>query len=237
MERIDWILQRELRLSRAASAEQGVLSNDRLRFYEVKISGYSTIDVAYSTGTMEISQTLYVTDRNHWRRWLEEHYTDEQEIWLVYYRKGSGKPRIPYEDAVKEALCFGWIDSQVKNMDGERYAQRFSPRKPGSPYSQTNKERLSRLLAEGKVMPEVAAGIGDLRVEDYQFPRDILDALKANPQAWKNFRLYPGAYRRIRVAFVDAARKRPAEFEKRLNHLIEMCEQDKQFGYNIDEFF
>lgn len=186
---------------------------------------------------MEITQTLYVTDRDDWRRWLAEHYRDEREIWLVYYRKESGKPRIPYGDAVKEALCFGWIDSQVKKMDGERFAQRFSPRKPGSSYSQTNKERLSKLLAEGRVMPEVAAQIGDLRVEDYEFPGDILDALKKTPRAWKHFQRYPGAYRRIRVAFVDAARKRPGEFEKRLNYLIEMCEQDKQFGYNIDEFF
>ena len=79
---------------------------------------------------MEIKQTLYITDKKAWRSWLKKHYKTEKEIWLVYYKKNTGKPRIPYNDAVEEALCFGWIDSIVKTLDTERVAQRFSPRKP-----------------------------------------------------------------------------------------------------------
>ena len=100
---------------------------------------------------MDITRTLYVAKRKDWRDWLKKHYKTEKEIWLVYYKKQSGKPRIPYEDAVEEALCFGWIDSTVKPLDDERYAQRFSPRNPKSAYSQPNKERLRRLARQGKV--------------------------------------------------------------------------------------
>ena len=95
---------------------------------------------------MDITETLYVTNRNDWRNWLEEHYRNEREIWLVYYRKQADNPRIAYNDAVEEALRFGWIDSIIKNIDQDRYAQRFTPRKPISEFSQTNKERLKNLI-------------------------------------------------------------------------------------------
>jgi len=73
---------------------------------------------------VEITTTFYAPDRRTWRCWLQEHYRDEKEVWLVYFRKQAGKPRIPYNDAVEEALCFGWIDSTVKHLDEERIAQR-----------------------------------------------------------------------------------------------------------------
>ncbi|MCX5780028.1 MAG: hypothetical protein NTV45_04280, partial [Firmicutes bacterium] len=80
---------------------------------------------------MEITKTITVSNRKEWRAWLQEHYRSEPEIWMIFYKKGSGQPRIAYNDAVQEALCFGWIDSQVKGIDNLKYAQRFSPRKPG----------------------------------------------------------------------------------------------------------
>jgi uncharacterized protein YdeI (YjbR/CyaY-like superfamily) len=91
--------------------------------------------------------TLYVTNRDDWRVWLEKNYQTEKEIWLVYYRRQTGKPRIPYNNAVEEALCLGWIDSINKKLDEEWNTQRFSPRKPSSEYSQTNKERLKRVMS------------------------------------------------------------------------------------------
>jgi uncharacterized protein YdeI (YjbR/CyaY-like superfamily) len=187
---------------------------------------------------MKITKTLYAPNRKVWRDWLKKHYKTEKEIWLVYYRKQSGKTRISYNDAVEEALCFGWIDSAVKTLDAERTAQKFSPRKPKSSYSQPNKERLQGLIARGKVMKDVLTTLGDISAEQYQFPPDILyDALQANEQAWQNFQRYSGSYQRIRVAFIDVARKRPAEFQKRLRHFIRMTEQDKQFGYGIEKYF
>lgn len=186
---------------------------------------------------MEITKTLHVSDRRAWRGWLKEHYKTEKEIWLIYYRKETGKPRIPYNDAVEEALCFGWIDSTVKKLDEERFAQRFSPRKPRSTYSQTNKERLRRLIEQGKVMDDVLAGLGNTLDEPFEIPPDILEALKANEQAWANFQRYSNRYQRIRIAFIDGARNRPKEFEKRLRYFIEMTEKDKQFGFGIETYY
>jgi uncharacterized protein YdeI (YjbR/CyaY-like superfamily) len=186
---------------------------------------------------MDISDTLYVSSREEWRTWLEENYRTADDIWLVYYRKHTGIPRVPYNDAVEEALCFGWIDSTVKKIDQDRYAQRFSPRNPRSTYSQTNKERLRRLIDQGKVMPDVLATVRDVVEEPFEFPPDIEAALRANQQAWENFQRYSAAYQRIRIAYVGAARKRPGEFEKRLKNLIRKTEQDKQFGFGIEEYY
>jgi uncharacterized protein YdeI (YjbR/CyaY-like superfamily) len=186
---------------------------------------------------MKLPNSFYTAVRDEWRHWLSENYQTAAEVWLVYPRKHSGLPRIPYNDAVEEALCFGWIDSNTKTIDDDRYAQRFTPRNPRSTYSQTNKERLRKLIKQGKVMPDVLAGLGDILEEEFVFPADIEAALQANEQVWQNFHNYSAAYQRIRVAYVDGARKRPGEFEKRLNHLIKMSEQDKQFGFGIEEYY
>ena len=98
-----------------------------------------------------MGKTLYVIDRSQWRKWLIKNHNKEKEIWLIYYRKASGKPRIPYNDAVEEALCYGWIDSTVKGMDEERFAQRFTPRRSTSVLSEMNRERIRRLI-KGKKM-------------------------------------------------------------------------------------
>jgi uncharacterized protein YdeI (YjbR/CyaY-like superfamily) len=100
---------------------------------------------------MEIGETLYVTTRQDLRRWLEENHKSKKEIWLVQYKKAAKKPSINYAEAVEEALCFGWIDGLEKSMDTERYALRFSPRRPKSNWTETNRERARRLIAEGKM--------------------------------------------------------------------------------------
>ena len=177
-------------------------------------------------------KTLYLSDRKKWRAWLREHYKSSKEIWLVYYKKGSGKPRIAYNDAVEEALCFGWIDSIVRTIDEKRFAQRFSPRKPNSKYSPANKERLRSLLKKKKVVKEVRETLGDVILEEeFVVPKDILAEIKANHQAWKNFQNFSDAYKRIRIGFIDGARKRPAEFKKRLAYFVKMTEKNKQFGF------
>jgi len=186
---------------------------------------------------VDVTKTLYVTNRQDWRNWLAAHYRCEREIWLVTYRKQAGKPRIPYNDAVEEALCFGWIDSTVKSVDQERYAQRYTPRRPKSRFSQTNKERLRKLIEQGKVMPEVLASLGDVGLEEFEVPADIMAAIRANEQAWENFQTYSGSYQRIRIAYIAGARNRPEDYEKRLRHLIRMTEQDKQFGFGIEDYY
>ncbi len=180
---------------------------------------------------MEITQTLYVTNPKDWRNWLRQHYKTESEIWLIYPRKETGKPRILYNDAVEEALCFGWIDSLVKKLDDERTVQRFSPRKLKAKYSQANLERLRSLVAQKKVIKEIAETLEEVLNEEFVIPDDILKAIQANPQASQNFQQFSDPYIRIRIAFIDGARHRPAEFQKRLRHFIEMTEKNKLFGF------
>jgi uncharacterized protein YdeI (YjbR/CyaY-like superfamily) len=187
---------------------------------------------------VEITQTLYVTDPKKWREWLKTHYKTEKEIWLVYYKKHTGKPRIEYNDAVEQALCFGWIDSTVRSLDEERSAQRFSPRKPRSGYSQANIERLRRLVAQGKVMDEVVESLGDILEQEFIFPKDILEAIKAGKEAWENYQNFSEPYKRIRVAFIEGARKRPEEFRKRLNYFIKMTRENKLIGFGgIEKYY
>jgi len=184
---------------------------------------------------MNIGKTVYFAERDDWRNWLGEHYDNQKEIWLVFPKKSSGKPRILYNDAVEEALCFGWIDSTAKRIDENSFAQRFSPRNPKTPYSESNKQRLRKLVKEGKVIPSVLATIQHILEEEFTMPPDILEAIKANKQAWMNFQNYSAAYQRIRISYIDGARDRPAEFKKRLNNFIKMTEKNKQIGFGSIE--
>ncbi len=100
---------------------------------------------------MEIGETLYVTTRDRFRKWLANNHNTKTEIWLIQFKKKTGKASIDYIEAVEEAICYGWIDNIEKSIDDERYATRFSPRKPKSNWTQTNKERARRLIIEGKM--------------------------------------------------------------------------------------
>jgi uncharacterized protein YdeI (YjbR/CyaY-like superfamily) len=102
---------------------------------------------------MEIGETLYVTDRDGFRKWLSENHQHKKEVWLVQYKKSAKKASIPYVEAVEEAICFGWIDGLEKSMDAERYALRFSPRRPRSNWTDTNKDRARKMIAEGRMTP------------------------------------------------------------------------------------
>lgn len=187
---------------------------------------------------MDIGKTLFITDRQQWRKWLVKNHSKEKEIWLIFPMKATGKPRIAYNDAVEEALCFGWIDSLVKKVNISATAQRFSPRNPRTKYSQANKERLKRLVKEDKVIPSVKITLEEMLSEEFIIPSDILLAVKSNELAWRNFQNFSPAYQRIRVAFIDEARKRPDEFEKRLAYFIKMSEKNKKIGYGgIEKYF
>lgn len=185
------------------------------------------------------SKLLHLTERADWRAWLKSHYKTEEEIWLVYSKKHTGQPRISYNDAVEEALCFGWIDSIVKTVDEDHFAQRFSVRKNTSTWSQPNLERLRLLVAEGKVMPEVLKTLPKLPGDDgYEVPADILEALQANENAWSNFQGFSAPYIRIRIAYIEAARARPEEFEKRLANFIKKSAENKLIGHGgVEKYY
>ena len=183
-------------------------------------------------------ETLYLTNRKDWRFWLQKNFDKEKEIWLVFPKKSSGKPRISYNDAVEEALCFGWIDSVIKTFDEESSIQRFSPRRAKRSFSQANKERLKWLVKEKLVHASEQNIVKKVLKNKFVFPPDILEAVKNNKAAWGNYQIYSPAYRRIRVAYIEAARKRPKEFKKRLANFIKRTEQNKQIGYGgIEKYY
>src|SRR5438132_5620057 len=105
-------------------------------------------------------KTLYVTSREEWRAWLTKHYQSETEVWLIYYKKHTGRPRISYDHTVEEALCFGWIDSIVKSMNDEKSAQKFTPRRDSTKWSALNQQRLRKLIGEGRMTDAGLAKIG-----------------------------------------------------------------------------
>ena len=187
---------------------------------------------------IDIGETLYVFRREAWREWLENNFDTAREIWLIYPNKASGEPRILYNDAVEEALCFGWIDSIIKKLDSVHAVQRFTPRNPKSGYSQPNKERLRWLADEGLLHSSVMASVKNILKEKFVFPEDILRVIRANAQAWKNFQAFSPAYQRIRVAYIDIARKRTEVYESRLRNFIKATERGKQIGYGgIEKYF
>ena len=185
---------------------------------------------------MIITKAAYFSERKSWRSWLEENHAVEKEIWLVYYRKSSGKPRIPYNDAVEEALCFGWIDSTVKNLDDERFAQRFTPRRKSSQLSQMNRERARKMISQKKMTGVGLKAIAHAfdpgsEVEEFVIPRDILMAIRKDRFAWKNFQGFPESYKRIRIAYIDDPRALGKEaFQKSLDNFIRKTSNNRMFG-------
>jgi uncharacterized protein YdeI (YjbR/CyaY-like superfamily) len=187
---------------------------------------------------VNVGKTLYAKNRREWRAWLAKHHRAAPEIWLIYYKKESGKPRIPYNHAVEEALCYGWIDSILKPVDAHRYAQRFSPRRSTSRLSEMNRERVRRLIAAGRM---TRAGLESIRhVFDERrdtkktlrskIPADILKRLRQDPAVWRTFQRFPESYKRIRIGWIDAARHRREAFEQRLRYFLKMTAQKKRFG-------
>lgn len=188
---------------------------------------------------MEPTKRFYTSEREEWRAWLSENYDKEKEIWFVFPTKDSGEKSLSYNDAVEEALCFGWIDSTAKAADSMHGLRRFTPRREGSPYSRPNIERLIWLDGREMLMPEVKAAVAELVSTPYEFPKDIIDAIKENAAAWENYKGFTESYKRIRVAYIDAARHRPAEFEKRLRSFIRKTAENKLIcGYGgIDKYY
>ncbi len=188
---------------------------------------------------MEVGKTLYITNRKQWRSWLSKHHKTSGDIWLVYYKKSSGKRRIPYNHAVEEALCYGWIDSLTKPWNAESWVQRFSPRRKRSPLSEMNKERVRRLIKAGKMTRYGLESIHhhmdnrtpkSPKLKKFVLPDDILLALKADPAVWKHFKRFPQSYKRIRVGWIDGSRNRPDFFAQRLRYFIKMTARNKKFG-------
>ena len=194
---------------------------------------------------MAIREMLYVTSVEEWRAWLTKHYQSETEVWLIYYKKHTGQPRISYDHAVEEALCFGWVDSIVKRIDDEKFAQKFTPRRDCTKWSAINLRRVRKLIQEGRMIeagrakvdpvilgkrPQTKQGKGDLAI-----PRVIRKALTANAMAWKNFRNLAPSHRRGYIHWIMDAKKTETR-ERRLREAIARLEQSKADAEDIPGF-
>ena len=188
---------------------------------------------------MGTSKTLYVTTRDEWRAWLAKHYESETEVWLIYYKKHTGQPRISYDHAVEEALCFGWVDSIVKRIDDEKFAQKFTTRRDCTKWSAINIRRVRKLIREGR-MTEAGRAKIDLVIlgeksqakqgkGDLDIPRVFKKALRASAKAWKNFRNLAPSYRRHYIGWIMHAAKEETR-ERRLREAVALPEQDKKLG-------
>jgi len=180
-------------------------------------------------------RTFDVRSRQKWRNWLQEHHDLEPEIWLVFHKQQTAEASISYEVAVEEALCFGWIDSIVTRLDYDRYARKFTPRKPDSRWSTINRQRYAdlkarRLLAAPGLKRAPTSRSGDApRPSASTIPPYIEKQLKANARAWEHFGRLAPSYRRLYVGWIDSA-KREETKEKRLCEAITLLAVGKKLG-------
>ncbi|MFZ2054586.1 MAG: YdeI/OmpD-associated family protein [Candidatus Aminicenantales bacterium] len=170
-----------------------------------------------------------------WRAWLAEHHDSESEVWLIFLKRHTGRPSIAYEDAVNEALCFGWVDSLIRRLDDARYARKFTPRKPGSRWSTANRRRYARLKAAGRLTAarlklEPTDRSGDVpRLSAAEIPRYIQDALKNHPAAWNHFERLAPSYRRMYIGWIDSAKRQETKM-RRLQEAIRLLAEGKKLG-------
>lgn len=168
-------------------------------------------------GTLDTAPHVEATDREQWRAWLERHHASEGSVWLITYRPGSGHPVLEYEAAVEEALCFGWVDSTGGRVDDLRTKLYFARRKPGSGWAATNKARVERLIADGRMAPaglaaiEVAKANGAWElldsVERLEVPADLAAALEAMEPARANWDAFPPSVRKQLLGWVVLAKR------------------------------
>lgn len=180
-------------------------------------------------------ETLDARTPEEWRRWLADHHAARSEVWLVFYKQHTGQASIDYEDAVDEALCFGWVDSLIRRLDDARYARKFTPRKPDSRWSTANRKRYAQLKASGRLM---AAGLnrpptdrsGDApRPSLAKIPRYIQEALAGNPPAWNFFESLAPSYRRLYIGWIDSAKHQETK-TRRLAEAVRLLAAGKKLG-------
>ena len=183
---------------------------------------------------------LYVKTRDEWREWLSEHHNTESEVWLVFFKKETGRPSVEYEYSVEEALCFGWIDSIIKKIDAEKYARKFTPRKPDSKWSKLNKKRVAKVMKEGrmtehglaKIEAAKESGLWDQnnRPEvSLEMPDELGKALVKNKKAKSFFDQLAPSYQKQYILWVQVAQRQETK-EKRVRESIHLLEQGKKLG-------
>ena len=186
---------------------------------------------------------IHPKTRKAWRKWLENHYATSPGVWLIYYKRSTGKSRVEYNDAVEEALCFGWIDSTMRPLDEHRFMQRFTPRKPKSGWSGINKKRIEKLTGLGLMTPAGLNKIEEAKIngtwesldkvyapaDELQIPPELEKAFLRNKKAKENFKNFPLFARRQFLAWIETA-KRSETKKIRIKQTVLMAKANKKPG-------
>jgi uncharacterized protein YdeI (YjbR/CyaY-like superfamily) len=184
-----------------------------------------------------MSKSIYqeFLDRKEWRTWLEENHSSEKEVWVIIQKKESGKKGLRYQEAVQEAICFGWIDSKMQRIDDYRFRQRFSPRKRNSIWSKHNKEMAEKMIRTGKMTQSGFETIDEAKRSGKwyaayspkmasEIPDDLAKALKENELAWKNFKKFSNSTKLQYIYWINSAKK-DATMHKRMIELVKKASQ------------
>ncbi len=185
-------------------------------------------------------KTYYPKSRGDWRKWLNTHHEAEKNVWLVIYHKDSVKHNLTYEEAVEEALCFGWIDSKPNKRDEESYCLFFSKRKPGSNWSKANRERAQRLVDAGLMTPAGQALIDKAKetgswtaleeVQNSVIPPDLQSEFDRNSKAYQYFMAFPPSSKRIILEWILNAKK-PETRQQRIKQTVELAEKNRKANH------
>lgn len=192
------------------------------------------------TKVIDSDLQICVASREEWRAWLQQHHADASEVWLVYFKKHTGKPTVGYTESVEEALCFGWIDGLKKSIDEERYTHRFSPRKAKSKWTPLNIQRARKMIEAGKMTRAGLVSFEQRLEYDEDFlqarakkrpglPAEMEEAIRRNNNAWKNFNQLAPGYRKQYVSWLVAA-KRPETRQRRLQEAIRLLAANRKLG-------
>jgi len=178
--------------------------------------------------------TICPVDRKEWRKWLKTNHLSEKEIWMIYFKKHTGKDSIPYEDAVEESLCFGWIDSIVKKIDDERYMQKYTPRSKTSQWSFINKKRAQKMIKKGKMTKYGFEKINNAKKKghwesDSKAIKEILEAIEKDPKAFKKFNSLPPSQQKQHLGWAASAKKQETR-KKRTQEVISKLANGQTIG-------
>jgi uncharacterized protein YdeI (YjbR/CyaY-like superfamily) len=189
---------------------------------------------------MNMDEALHFKDRQEWRTWLEDNSSIVNEAWLLHYKKRSNKVTLSHNDAVEEALCFGWIDGKLKSIDANKFILRYSPRKSNSVWSKINKDKAEQLIAQGKMTKAGLVKIEEAKKNGYwdaaytntikdEMPEDLIKALKADTKAWGNFGHFANTYRNMYIGWIVGS-KTEATRRKRITEVVMRSALNKKPG-------
>jgi len=189
---------------------------------------------------MKETTPLYLKNRREWRAWLRKNHATSDGVWMLYYKKHTNKPRISYDDAVEEALCYGWIDSKVRRIDNEKFKQVYTPRNDNSVWSLLNRKRALKMIRAGKMTKAGMKKIEEAKQngkwqaaytsrKKSRLPSDLKKALMKNKKAWQHFQAFANSYQNMYIGWVRDSKRKETR-EKRIKKVVARSAQNKKAG-------